>query len=56
MWKLLLKRFIFYFPVKIFGSCHSQNPNHVTELNLNPEEPIVYVLQSNSIRDRKSVV
>ena len=51
MWKLLLKRFIFYFPVKIFGSCHSQNPNHVTELNLNPEEPIVYVLQSNSISD-----
>ncbi len=51
MWKNGLLRFIFYWPVRIFGRCHAKPIHPQTELAINPDVPVVYVLETNSISD-----
>lgn len=51
MWLLLIKRLIFYWPVKIFARCHARPINPHKDLQLNPNDPVVYILESNSVSD-----
>ncbi len=52
MFLTLLKRVIFYLPVKYFCKCATRTENISDDLEeFDPNLPIVYVLQSNSISD-----
>ena len=51
MWLLFLKRILCYWPVKIFASCHARPVDPHKDLGLNPDSPVVYILESNSISD-----
>lgn len=51
MWLLFLKRILCYWPVKIFARCHARPVDPHKDLGLNPDSPVVYILESNSISD-----
>lgn len=51
MWQQLLKRILFYWPVKIFAACHVRPYDPHKELNLSNEASFVFILESNSISD-----
>lgn len=52
MWSTLLKRAVFYLPVKYFAKCCTRTNDVKSELTgYDPNIPVVYVMQSNSISD-----